>query len=353
MVSNIGAATAKTAPVPSLPIWSCYPKNKHLEGIQQEPKDISGFDNKGALCIHPTPAPPMSDEGSVASRDELVEEDYEEEDDASVDDMSHDARSKDGQDADDVDYEEEETGDILDDNSLILQHGAHREYSVPEAFILHKAKANMVVKDGKQMGELVCSKSFTKWRALLMENVYIIGGRNKMTGKVEQAPYVIFEPEGCDTSDDSRWLRPIPITLMEPFQNQWKKEIDDRYGKDSEKAKRKIDMYDMVLSWTPSKLDGQRLHPERLGVGKGGFVLLTKKPKSIKVAPGVVPRNAKGDNTDRKSKKARISDLSTLDNASDTSEFTTVSGAKTVLLGDVGSVQCFTLKGKLYATTIA
>ena len=174
-----------------------------------------------------------------------------------------------------------------------------------------------------------------------------------MTGKVEQAPYVIFEPEGCDTSDDSRWLRPIPITLMEPFQNQWKKEIDDRHGKDSEKAKRKIDMYDMVLSWTPSKLDGQRLHPERLGVGKGGFVLLTKKPKSIKVAPGVVPRNAKGDNTDRKSKKARISDLSTLDNASDTSEFTTVSGAKTVLLGEVGSVQCFTLKGTLYATTIA
>ena len=90
VVSNISGHTAKTAGE-SLPIWSCYQKTNTLKEYNRT--KISVGLTTSALCIHPT-APPMSDEGSVASRDELVEEDYEEEDDASVDDMSHDARSK-------------------------------------------------------------------------------------------------------------------------------------------------------------------------------------------------------------------------------------------------------------------
>ena len=297
----------------------------------------------------------MSDAESVASREDEMEEEYEEDPggDEEADAISGDDA---GDDVEVSDKEEEAKDEEKDPDALYTQHGAHREYRVPDNFILNRGTKTFKVKDGVQLGEILASRAVGKWSGLTHQHVTMLGGPNKMSGETEQAPYVIFELEGDVDTDDIRWLRPIPSAVMTHYQPKWIDNIKERCAGDSEKFKRQKKKYERVLKWTEEKLNGPRLNPERLGVGKGGFVLLNTKLKSAKISPEVQPRNAKGAKAEPKAKltsaisknsKARAS---TSDDLSETSEFTQCLDARTILLGNVDNVQCFTMNGKLYAT---
>ena len=240
-------------------------------------------------------------------------------------------------------------------STLFIQHGAHREYRVPEAFVQHQAVKNLPVKDGEEIGEYVSSRAAARWAKLKYYHVTILGGKNKMSGEMELAPYVCFQPPDDVDSDDHCWARPIPKAIIEHFQPHWREEIKDKFGDDPDKYKRVKAKYAKVLKWSEDQLPGQRLVPDRLGVGKGGFVLLGTKLRSIRVAPDVVPRGTKaGSKADQKAKLVSAisknkSGKSSADAYSETSEFTTVE-AKTVLLGNVDAVKTFEMNGRLYAT---
>ena len=95
-------------------------------------------------------------------------------------------------------------------------------------------------------------------------------------------------------------------------------------------------------------------------MGKGGFVLLGTKLRSIKISPEVMPRGSKSAKTTEskakltsaisKGSKTIAKSASRDDVMSEMSEFTQVAEAKTVLLGNIDAVQCFSMNGKMYAT---
>lgn len=294
----------------------------------------------------------MSDAGSVSVKDEMEEEEYAEEVAEEVAGAAGSAEL--AYEADEDAGEKEDARVDKDGDALYIQHGAHRDFVVPEKFILHRAPKKLAVEDGDQLGEIIASRALSKWDSLSYQHVYIVGGPNKTTQKVEQAPYVLFQPPQPCTSDDAQWLRPISGAVMMGCKSQWVAALKEKYTNDPDKLERIMNKYAPVFDWSEDKLDGPRLNPERLGVGKGGFLLLKEKLKSIRVAPPVVPRNTKTAAPAKAKLSSAISKKpprhASSDDHSEASEFTQVPEAKTVLLGSTDSVQCFVVNGNLYAT---
>lgn len=304
----------------------------------------------------------MSADGSPSSNDRLVDEEEEEyaEEDAA-----------DGQD-DDAEMGEDGEDDRAGPEALApgmsrykMQHGAHREYQVPESMILHEAKSGMRVESGEHLGNMVASRAPKNWDGLKWTHVHIVGGKSKTTGEQEQAPFVCFMPPGdmAEETDDVDWMRPIPAKVMEHYQPQWKAEIKEKY--DDERLKRELQKYKPVLKWNESMLSGQRIDPKNFGIGRGGFMLIKKKLKSIRVAPEVVPRNAPksdgGQQTKLTSAIAKAPPLSKKGQGSSSmhdmesvaSDATSMVEARTIRIGPVTTTSTFVLDGVVYATTLS
>jgi hypothetical protein len=227
----------------------------------------------------------------------------------------------------------------------VVQHGAHREFGVPQKFIIHEAKKPMSVSCGQHINKMLGSKSGKVWEGLRHYHVTIMGGTLKTTGEHQEGPYVCWKPpEGSLESNDADWLRPIPSKVLEYFQPIWIKEIKNKYPHDKERSDRLIASYESVLKWNESKIDGKpKLSVENLGVGNGDLVVLTKKLKSIRSTD-----QNKGDNTSEASTsvKAKNND----NDANFVTGVVSVEGARTIKLGNVDSVHTFAIEGVLYAT---
>lgn len=306
------------------------------------------------------------DNPSASPVSEDLDAEYEEDDGIEVDDAiekeeAEDRRSEVSPGEDDVEDDAEEL------SGLQIQHGAHREYSVPEHFVIHRATDEFQVSGGKEIGELVASRSPKVWKYLSYSNVTILGGRNKITGLFEEAPYVTFHPPAGTDSDDWRWARPVPNAVMRQLIPGWLEQIKEE----------EIDLkneYDKVLKWTEDKLPGQRLVPDNLQVGKGGFRLLTTKMRSIRVSPEVVPRKNKAsvkaavkanpkthlvsaitktDPTGKGSTFASAAYASSETVESDASDVTAMPDARVIRIGPVGTTITYQLDGMIYATLMA
>ena len=195
--------------------------------------------------------------------------------------------------------DEEYHGDEM--SRFYVQHGAHREYAVPQAFVEHEAMKFMKVKDGEEIAQLVRFTGIKYWKNLMWYHVTILGGQNLSTKEYQQAPYACFNVPGNEDTDDSDWLRPIPSGLMKTFMPKWKKEIKLKYGNDKERCRSVLKQYAAVLEWDSAS---PKLDPAKLGVGRGGFKQLrNKKLKSLRTPDTkVVPRATKKQTTEGKSK---------------------------------------------------
>lgn len=255
---------------------------------------------------------------------------------------------------------ESENKDDAKNFRFYLQHGAHRAYGVPEKYILHTATKLFEVRDGEHLGDILSSCAAGKWSFLTYQHVTIVGGKAKNSEVFEEAPYICFDTPASDTdatTDDPRWLRPIPSAIYNHCRDKWRKQITTKYQNDEEKRKRILSKYKRVLSWKEELLAGPTLNPERLGVGDDDFTLLARKLKSIRVKPGVVPRNTKPTNSsDGKSKV-----VSPIDKSKQKKKFTgggieedfpcpQAWTSRTVCLGLDNSVHTFVKDGKVFAT---
>jgi hypothetical protein len=309
----------------------------------------------------------MSDDGSPSSNDRIVDEDEEEyAEEYAAEEQEVDAEMEDDDDDEDDEHMEAEAP-AHGMSRYKMQHGAHREYQVPEAMIIHEAKSGMRVESGEHLGNMVASRAPKNWDGLKWTNVHIVGGKSKTTGEQEQAPFVCFLPPGDmgDETDDADWMRPIPARVMEQYQKEWKDEIKEKY--DEDRAKREFQKYKPVLKWNESMLSGQRIDPKNFGIGRGGFVLLKKKKlKSIRVAPEVVPRNAPKSDGGRQikltsaiakapslSKKGQGSSSMHNDMESVASDTTSMVEARTIRIGPATTTSTFVLDGVVYATTLS
>jgi len=269
--------------------------------------------------------------------------------------------------------EEDEEEDDDEGNKLseyVTQHGAHREYGVPNKFIKFEAKKPMSVLGGEHIGNMLASRSGKAWEGLMHFHVTLMGGHSKTSGKSEVAPYVCFKPPGdTEESDDSIWLRSIPAKVIEYHQPLWRAAIKERFKADKEKRTRFLAFYKPVLEWTPEQFTGPKLNPESLGVGKKDFRLLTKKLKSLRINPEPVPRGGAKQAAEEAKPKAKMSSaiskgapkakgaassssIATMD-ASESSEMEVVVDAKVVRIGDVGKVKTFESAGGVFATIFA
>lgn len=256
--------------------------------------------------------------------------------------------------------EEEGESDGGDDKSnetdllfsrYVVQHGAHREFRIPNKFVIHEAKKPMAVSCGQHIGKMLASKSGKVWEGMRHYHVTIMGGELKTTGEHQEGPYVCFKPpEGSAESDDLNWLRPIPSKVMEFFQPIWTKEIQNKYSDDDEKCASLLASYKPVLKWHDGKIDGKpKLSVENLGVGKGDLLVLKKRLKSIKATEQTKGDNASETSTSGKTEK-KDSKVKNSDSDANLITGTFVEGACTVKLGNADSVHTFTSEGVLYAT---
>ena len=241
-----------------------------------------------------------------------------------------------------------------DPDKLYMQFGAHRDFEVPSSAILVKASKTYPVKDGIELGKILASRAAALWNKLSYTHITIVGGLNKTTNQMEEGPFVCFSPPEDVESDDHVWLRAVPPAVLVHYQSVWKKLINENCADDVEKKKRIKKKYDRVLNWTEDKLHGPRLNPERLGCGKGGFVLMSSRLRSIRVAPPVVPRGSKADKTSDTKLTSAISKgkskaATSADDSSVATEFEEVSDARTLLLGKTENVQTFEKNGNTYA----
>lgn len=234
----------------------------------------------------------------------------------------------------------------------VVQHGAHREFRIPNKFIIHEAKKPMAVSCGQHISKMLASKSGKVWEGMRHYHVTIMGGKLKTTGEHQEGPYVCFKPpEGSAESDDLNWLRPVPQKVMEFFQPIWTKEIQNKYSDDKKKCASLIASYEPVLKWHEGKIDGKpKLSVENLGVGNGDLLVLKKRLKSIKATDQNKGDNASETSTSGKTEKK---DSKVRNNDSD-ANFPTgtllVEGARTIKLGNADSLHTFTSEGVLYAT---
>jgi hypothetical protein len=252
----------------------------------------------------------------------------------------------------------EQTEDHADLSKYVLQHGAHREYKVPNGLIAHEAGRAMKVKDGHHIGEMVASKSPVVWKGLEYYHVHLIGGTT-ISGVEEIAPHVCFKPPaGSEETDDEAWLRPIPAKVMEHFQPIWKAAIKAKFADDSNKVKELLKKYSSVLKWLPEQMTGQRLDPKSyFGMGKNSFVLITgNKLKSVRIAPVPVPRNVKGVEKQPTAPSSKVSGkraASSMDGQSDASDVTAMPDAKVIRIGPEATTSTYVLDGFVYATLMA
>lgn len=173
--------------------------------------------------------------------------------------------------------EEEYHGEKM--SRFYVQHGAHREYAVPQEFVAHEAQKFVKVKSGEEIAELIRYTGIKYWANLKWYHVTILAGQNLTTKERDVAPYVCLNVPGNDATDDPNWLRPIAPAVMKHFMPEWKKQIKEKYS-DKQECKAVLKQYDMVLNWDEKSA---KLDPAKLGVGRGGFKQLRhKKLKSLR-----------------------------------------------------------------------
>lgn len=184
--------------------------------------------------------------------------------------------------------EEEYHGEKM--SRFFVQHGAHREYAVPQEFVAHEAQKFLKVKDGNEIAELVKYTGMKYWHNLKWYHVTILAGYNLTTKERNEAPYVCMNVPGNEATDDANWLRPIAPAVMKHFIPVWKKQIKEKYGEDKKEYKAVLKQYEPVLQWDDKS---PKLDPAKLGVGRGGFKQLRYKklkslrtPDAVKVGPG-------------------------------------------------------------------
>tara|TARA_B100001173_G_scaffold189009_1_gene163014 strand:- start:10293 stop:11264 length:972 start_codon:yes stop_codon:yes gene_type:complete len=174
--------------------------------------------------------------------------------------------------------EEEYHGDKM--SGLFVQHGAHREYAVPEEFVIHKAPKVLHVSNGEEISNMIKYSGMKYWGNLKWYHVTVMGGMNLTNKEMTRAPYVCLNVEGNTETDDPNWLRPIAPAIMKTMLPKWQEQIKETFGHNKDKLKRVLHQYADVLSLTA---DFPKLDPAKLGLGRGGFKLLkTRKLKSMR-----------------------------------------------------------------------
>lgn len=237
---------------------------------------------------------------------------------------------------------------------LFVQHGAHRNWQLREKHHVHKAKGGCPVKDGKELGNLLGSRSGKVWGKVMYNHVDLVGGVPLQGGEEQLAPHVRFiPPEGSAETDDAQWLRPVHAKVIEFLQPLWLKAIHTKF-KDEEKRKRVLAYYRPVLEWKPSQLKGPRLDPVAIGTGDRGFLALSRQLKSIAIRPPVQPRKTPLDAGETSAaKKQKASSVDT-ESVQDDPPFEAVGdGSGVWRLGEVGRVHTFNgIDGHVYAAVL-
>ena len=148
------------------------------------------------------------------------------------------------------------------------------------------------------------------------------------------------DDDGSETDDDN-WLRQIPSKVMEFHQKRWKDSIAEKH-KEGKELNKILEKYKMVLEWSDWTGSKRRLNPQKLG---SEFVLIPRKLKSIRVAPG-----ARGKSLEQKS----TAPPSATDAASDVaSEVTTVPYGTVVKIGMANKTTTFVMDGVVYAAILS
>jgi hypothetical protein len=283
-------------------------------------------------------SPGMDRADSEAEEEYAVEEDEEQQSEA-------------GSNADEEEEEQEEGLALL---PLFMQHGAHRNWQLREKHHVHKAKGGCPIKDGKELGNLLGSRSGKVWGKVMYNHIDLVGGVPLQGGEEQLAPHVRFlPPEGSPDSDDAQWLRPVHAKVVEFLQPLWLEAINTKF-KDEEKRKRVLSYYKPVLDWKPSQLKGPRLDPVAMGTGQRGFLALERQLKSVLVKPPVQPRKTPlegGEASTSKKQKASSVDTESVD---DECPFQSLGpGSRVWCLGEVGRVVVNnSIDGNVYASVL-
>lgn len=211
------------------------------------------------------------------------------------------------------------------------------------------------------MGVLAKTPSGAKWVSFGfgIKNVSILRGVTS-NGQEQFAPVVCFHMDGC-VSDDAVWFRPVPATVMEFCQPEWKQWIREKYSHDADKCKKAKNHYRLVLKWSKDMLSTPKLDPATIP----GCKVLTRKLKSFRINPEIVPRQPKGGGAPAAKPASAIAKgaksvaapqsvaAATSSNSDDADVEMEAVDAKTVLLGPEASVATFVKGGLVYATVLA
>lgn len=235
-------------------------------------------------------------------------------------------------------------------SGLFIQKGAHRNYEVPEKFVLWRAPKNYPVKDCLTLGKLTTLRSVPVWDGIKWFHITMLGDDKEM------GPFICFDPPEEGT-DDANWCRPVHAKIMEYYIPRWKDDIRARFGGDEDKHRAVLKKYKMVLRWTTAKMAGPSFDPDILGIGNGGFRLLKEKLKTCRVIPASVPRGAKAADALHPKLQSAIAKsapkaVSARSEAESVDSEATVE-AKTIRVGSQSTTQTFVIDGIIYATTIA
>ena len=288
-------------------------------------------------------------EGQQSPTMARADEEEEEEEYLMDDEEQLQGASKQGED------EEEEEEEGLELLELYMQHGARRNWQLRKKHRLHKAKCGLRVASGKELGNIVGSRSSKVWSGLKYYHVELIGGEPLQGGPPQVAPHVRFlPPEDSPETDDPNWLRPVHAKIMAHLQPLWLEAINTKFKDKDEKRNQILAYYKPVLEWKPSQLDGPRLDPVSLGTGPRGFLALKRPLTTIRVAPPVQPRKLPlegGEANEPKKQKASSVDT---ESVQDDSPFEAAGeGSGVWRLGEVGRVHTFNgIDGFVYAAVL-
>ena len=339
-------------------------------------------------------AEPSEDEEEEEEEEEAEDEEEEEEGEAEDEDADVDMSKKSNEDEEEEEepeYEDADDADNSDDDEkkrdvfkgitvdpsnklsgFVTQHGAHREYAVPEDYVYKRATENMPVKDGEEVGRLMFARTAKGWHNLKPEHITLLKCTLKESGNEVVGPFVCLNPKktGGYETDDNIWLRAIPPKVIVTMQPKWIARIrEEAQNKklNSFSIANELTKHRAVLKWKPSMLLAPRLDPTRVGVGPKQFVELIEKLVSVRINPPKkedAPTKSKNKKSPHDASNApaaaaapangkRKADAMASCSASDAgSDATTVTNAKIIKIGLNSTTHTFVQDGYLFAAVM-
>ena len=336
------------------------------------------------------------EEGEQEQEEEEEAEDEEEEEEGEAEDEDADVdmskkSNEDEEEEEEPEYEDADDADNSDDDEkkrdvfkgitvdpsnklsgFVTQHGAHREYAVPEDYVYKRATENMPVKDGEEVGRLMFARTAKGWHNLKPEHITLLKCTLKESGNEVVGPFVCLNPKktGGYETDDNIWLRAIPPKVIVTMQPKWIARIrEEAQNKklNSFSIANELTKHRAVLKWKPSMLLAPRLDPTRVGVGPKQFVELIEKLVSVRINPPKkedAPTKSKNKKSPHDASNApaaaaapangkRKADAMASCSASDAgSDATTVTNAKIIKIGLNSTTHTFVQDGYLFAAVM-